>query len=832
VDPVTIALLVSGLGTGLGLAFEKLLEKGVIDPALDKGLEPLRERLTRGYDHKKDVAGLRAAVEQAIAGTTGASQKNDWDRHRWVSALESIKEDPKLAAQVAAAAVEMTREEPSRVPPDLIKALKLSDDQRPPFAKFLFALRKGLSDLEPYAAGIRYADQLDDRHILDGLYERVSAVADTVTDTTSGKAIRVQVVAPDARELESKYLDNVLIEYGGLSLESRAREEAAPSVDPLRLERVYIALNTTDAHFVRVSEEEQKRRGRAGPAGVELKPVLLSALRAVMEARRVVLLGDPGSGKSTFAQHLCLCLAGARREPDSHWPDHLRAGDVAAWELDVHPLPLFIRLRLFAHDTDSLPDDPRQMGRAEHLVAYIQKEFARLGRSGLEAHVLAALENRQALVVLDGLDEVTSPNPARTDAERRCQVAQAIQDFARRYPYTRLIVTCRVKQYPLDATGRPTAAWKLPGFPNSVIAEFDALQVKKFVAHWFAEQHARRRLTDADDKRDSLLAAISSRPELAQLAPKPILLTQMALVHTHKKLPDSRVEVYRECADLLLWEWERLRARQVGRQGEAAQDFLQTLIPGLRRDEVEDALDRAVFQAHAAGDPEIPAERIRRALRDLFRDVYALPPDQAMGRAEKFILDWLNIRSGLLVPAAEDTFTVPHPSFREFMAARFLRENRLPHPEDEEVEEDWKLSGPRLVRENYDRWREVFRFAAGLDSPAEAAIALHELCPEQLSYEEAQVRKLLLAGEVARDVGGRTLSSRSRLGRQVAERLESHLLRLMRDTDDSRPYPDGPPRRAFSRPRPVWPPENCSTTWAGPRPTSTLSFGYPIRNAW
>jgi formylglycine-generating enzyme required for sulfatase activity len=795
-DPATLALLVSGLGAGLGAAFTKLLDKGLIDPALDTGLEALREWLKRGYNQKKDEAGLRKAVEAAIQPTGGEAVVGT----RLGRVFNALKDKPARAQLVAAAAIEMVRDDPARLPPDLLKELDLPDDQRAPFAKFLFALRNGLSGLEPYAAGIRYADQLDARHLLEGLYERVSAVADTVTETPDGKALRVQIapIAPDARELERPYLDNVLIEYGGLSLESRTRDEAVRSDDLLRLEQIYIALNTTEARFVPVTEAEQKGRGRAGPTGVELQPAPLSALRAVMESRRLVLLGDPGSGKSTFAQHLCLCLAGARRDPHSAWPDYFRAGDVEAWELPHHPLPIFLRLRLFAHDTDSLPNDPRQMGRAEHLTAHLQKEFARLGRRGLESHLLTTLENGQALVVLDGLDEVTSPSlsahQAQPDSDRRQQVAQAIQHFARRYPYTRLIVTCRVKQYPLDAQGRPTAAWKLPELPVSVIADFGPDQVKDFLVHWFAEQRARGRLPEADDKRDSLLTALTTRPELAQLAPKPILLTQMALVHTHKKLPDSRVEVYRECSDLLLWEWERLRSRQAGRQSEAAPDFLQSLIPTLRRDEVENALDQAVFEAHAAGDPEIPAERLRCALRDLFRDVYKLPPDLALGGAEKFRLHWLNTRNGLLVPAGEDTYTVPHPSFREFMAARWLRNNSLPHPQDREIEENWKLSGPRLVHDNYDRWREVFRFTAGLDSPAEVAIALHELCPEPLDDDPAEVRKLLLAGEVARDVGGPTLSVRSKLGKQVVDRLESHLLHLLRDTDDAQPYPEDKPR--------------------------------------
>ncbi len=268
----------------------------------------------------------------------------------------------------------------------------------------------------------------------------------------------------------------------------------------------------------------------------------------------------------------------------------------------------------------------------------------------------------------------------------------------------------------------------------------------------------------------------------------------MALVHAIKKLPDSRIDVYKECAGLLLWEWERLKARQSGR-GESAEDVLAALgVPGLRLSEVEDALDKAVFEAHADGDPGIPAQKIRRALQqEVFINLHGLPSDRAIGCAEKFIVEWLRGRNGLLVPAEEDSFGVPHRSFREFMAARFLREHRLVNP-DTGDEESWTASGPRLAKAGLDQWREVFRFTAALDSPPEAAQALNELCPDQLTYDPIEVQRLFLAAEVARDVGARTLSARSKLGKQVYDRVESQLLHLMRDTDEAQPYPNDPPK--------------------------------------
>ena len=67
----------------------------------------------------------------------------------------------------------------------------------------------------------------------------------------------------------------------------------------LELAAVYTGLMTG------LTEEPEKRQ-----AGLERELRHLSAVEALNREKRLALLGDPGSGKSTFVNFVALCLAG------------------------------------------------------------------------------------------------------------------------------------------------------------------------------------------------------------------------------------------------------------------------------------------------------------------------------------------------------------------------------------------------------------------------------------------------------------------------------------------------------------------------------------------
>jgi formylglycine-generating enzyme required for sulfatase activity/energy-coupling factor transporter ATP-binding protein EcfA2 len=776
------ATVLAALGPALGKALYEVGNKVLVEPLMGPAAEQVEAWVRCGYDAKVDDAKIREAVETAGE----ASEFDEWENlpyqlQRAFHRLEERERDA-LRQSTVAAALAMRSEEPAQVPDALLKALSVDEGYRGDLARFLWAFRQALADAdEGYGGLVTLTHQDAVRQRLRVIASGVERLASTVENVGDGKpALRVKPKEREHREIEASYLSTVVAQCSTLPLGGRDFRDSTPLGLSMPLERVYIALHTTE----QPPEARDRERDVEDMAQArEMKRV--SALRAFIENEHLVLLGKPGSGKTTFADHMALCLAGERSNPGVGWTEHLTAPD-AAWEGPAL-LPVRIRLRHFAADRKCLPGDTSESGQAEHLLAYVTKRLEE-GQydADLPAHVLDRLERGDVLLILDGLDEVGSP-------ARREQVAQAIRDLAQhRYPEARLLVTCRVRQYPLGDDGCPTAAWALPGFHATTLADFGPEQIDAFVKAWFTVLCELKRFSEEvrDQKVKSLKDAIGVRPDLQEIAPRPILLTQMALVHDIEgELPATRVQLYNICADLLLWKWEQWRAKQAGQQL-MAEDWIrgQMDMPGLRKDDLQRALDHAVYEAHEGqgsadeGPTDIPEEMLRRRVCEcLKRTDRRMPNHEAIGKAQFFIDEYLRRRNGLIVPAGEHTFQTPHRTFQEFLAARWLQLDRR-----------FDRAAPDLVRENYDLWREVFLLAVGQARLGDAVDAVDLLCPAEWPDEVEGWRELILAGQGLDEVGLPKVRSDER-GPVVERRVVDFLKRTMQDTDPDG-EPNAPPR--------------------------------------
>jgi hypothetical protein len=176
----------------------------------------------------------------------------------------------------------------------------------------------------------------------------------------------------------------------------------------------------------RLTEEEQAAlTGRLG----EAQPVL----DLLHRHDGLIILGDPGAGKTTFVKVLTLSLALGKGE---------------SLDLD-HRLPVLVPLSAYANalaEQDALRLD-------DFIADYLHAIGADLPIAEL---VKEALDSGTALILLDGLDEVKTP------AQRHTVVARVVDFYAlHRRQGNKFVLTSRVVGY---REARPTA---VPGWPNA-----------------------------------------------------------------------------------------------------------------------------------------------------------------------------------------------------------------------------------------------------------------------------------------------------------------------------------------------------------------------------
>ena len=540
--------------------------------------------------------------------------------------------------------------------------------------------------------------------------QQVERQTNVAGDYIDKRQIMAQPDATDPDALRRAYLHR---------LRQHARRLPLAGVDPktardegggeLQLAAVYTALLTQRP------ETDDLGRGMR-PEGREARR--LSALQALNREPRLVLLGDPGSGKSTFVDFVALCLAGeALGDADANLA--LLTAPLPAEEKDEEPrpqpwdhgplLPVCVVLRDLAARGLPAPTEPVSGGT---LWAFI---VAELGHNLAEyaPFLKKELLERGGLILLDGLDEVPDAH------QRRAQVKQIVNAFAADFSRCRFLVTSRTYAYQRQD-------WKLDGFSEAVLSHFTPAQIVRFVDGWYEHVGAVRGM-DPDDARGRaalLKTAIERGERLAELAARPLLLTLMASLHAWRggSLPERREELYADTVDLLLDQWE---GSKVVRDA-AGEPLLRqpSLAEWLKVDRavVRAELNRLAFEAHRdqlelVGTADVSQERLVAALMNLARN-----PDVNPSRLVEYVRD----RAGLLAARGEGVYTFPHRTFQEYLAACHLTDHGYP-----------RLLAS-LLRDAPERWREAVLLAGAKASRGTASAAWN--LAEALCYRKAPER--------------------------------------------------------------------------------------------
>ena len=221
----------------------------------------------------------------------------------------------------------------------------------------------------------------------------------------------------------------------------------------------------------------------------------IPGLDAANRYSKLVILGKPGSGKTTFLKYLAMkCLDG---------------------EFQPARVPVFITLRHLA-----------EVSHKQELLEFITNQYGE--------ELKSIIQYGKALILLDGLDEIRQQDAA--------MVVNQVRQLSMSFPDNQFIITCR------------TAAinYVFEHFVEVEIADFDPEQVNTFVNKWFGQKDASKAKCLIRKLNENYhLKELASNPLLLNLL--------CVIFEESSDFPINKSELSQEVIDISLKKWDAQR---------------------------------------------------------------------------------------------------------------------------------------------------------------------------------------------------------------------------------------------------------------------------------
>jgi hypothetical protein len=363
---------------------------------------------------------------------------------------------------------------------------------------------------------------------------------------------------------------------------------------------------------------------------------------------RVVVLGDPGGGKSTLAQKICLELSANY--------DKRRVGNRRL-------TPVLVVMREYSaskkQSNTSILDYIRIEANSSYQLPAASNEIFEY-----------LLHNGHLLVVFDGLDEIL-------DTSERKEITSRVESFCDMYPSVPVLVTSREVGYELAPLDRER-------FETYHIASFDSEQVRDYAEKWFAFNSSPGK---GDYKKESRDFLRESRL-VGDVRSNPLMLALMCTLYRGTGfIPKNRPEVYKKCSEMMFEIWDSRRGIM---SQPASLSGPHNLLSHLAH----------WVYSNPALLSGVSERELTRAASDYLLD-RTFETREDSERAAKEFVKFCKGRAWVFTDAGttrrgENLFKFTHNTFLEYFTAVYITRNNI------EPTKLWEFLGPKIAQRSWD----------------------------------------------------------------------------------------------------------------------------------
>ncbi|MBI4616413.1 MAG: NACHT domain-containing protein, partial [Planctomycetes bacterium] len=401
---------------------------------------------------------------------------------------------------------------------------------------------------------------------------------------------------------------------------------------------------------------------------------------------RLLIRGAAGSGKTTLLRWAALQAAGLERTREGSGWTLRRFDEVTKGELVPEPswrtrVPILVFLRHVAEE---------RMPRPEDFPALVAGGPGRPP----ETWIRSILASGQALVLLDGVDEV--PRAVRDE------LAEGLRSLLGAFPGNSWVVTTRPDAVTVDWLDDMA-------FQKARVSPLSVQDRARFVRQWHkaveGELTRRGRQADLSPEAEALIENLAENPALGPLATNPLLCAMICALHRerHRKLPEDEKDLVEALCHMLLHRRERESGLDASRFPESYRELNYRQKRALVQEIACNMVETGVSAVHT----DVATAWIAEAL--------ARFPGRSAQEAG-VVLETLIERSGMLRETGLDQVDFLHNTFKEYLA------------------------GERLADESRIEVLEEMALAEGSHR-----VALFAVACSNLSFASAFVRRLLYA---------------------------------------------------------------------------------------